>query len=78
VGWIERALDPARAQLAPAAFEELVSGLTLLVGWEAALVLRDVRGLDVEQSVEVSVRAARALVRDALARSAAGTDGRPA
>jgi AcrR family transcriptional regulator len=66
VAWIERALAPARDRLAPERFEQLVSGLALLVGWEAALVLRDVRGLDREASVAVSETAARALVRDAL------------
>jgi len=66
VGWIERAVEPAREQLGPERFEELVSMLTLLVGWEPALVLRDVRGLGTQAGVEVTVRAARALVRDAL------------
>lgn len=37
--------------------------LTLLVGWEPALVLRDVRGLDGVPAVELTVAAARALVR---------------
>lgn len=67
VAWIERALEPARDRLQPARWEQLVSALTLLVGWEAALVLRDVRGLDRDASVAVSETAARALVRDALA-----------
>ncbi len=40
--------------------------LTLLIGWEAALVLRDVRNLEPAGGVELTVRAARALVRDAL------------
>ena len=46
-----------------------VSMLTLLVGWEPALVLRDVRGLGTEDGVELTVRAARAVVADALGRS---------
>ena len=66
VGWIERALAPARERLGPDAFEQLVSELTLLVGWEALIVLRDVRGLGAERSIEVSVSAARTLVRHAL------------
>jgi hypothetical protein len=56
----------ARARLQAERFEELVSARTLLVGWEAVIVLRDVRGLSAEQTIDVSVRAARALVRDAL------------
>lgn len=67
VAWIERALAPARDRLSPQRFEQLVSALTLLIGWEAALVLRDVRGLGTADSVAVSERAARDLVRAALA-----------
>jgi AcrR family transcriptional regulator len=67
VAWIEGALEPARERLGAARFEQLVSELTLVLGWEAALVLRDVRGLGIEESVEVSAEAARALVRAALA-----------
>jgi AcrR family transcriptional regulator len=68
VGWIERALEPARERLGSERFEDLVSMLTLLVGWEPALVLRDVRGLGTDDGVELTVRAARALVGDALGR----------
>ena len=64
---LDRARARARARLArPARFEALVSMLTLLIGWEAALVLRDVRNLEQAGGVELTVRAARALVRDAL------------
>jgi AcrR family transcriptional regulator len=66
VAWIELALEPARGRLGSESFEQLVSALTLLVGWEAAIVLRDVRGLSVDDSVEISVRSARTLVRTAL------------
>ena len=67
VAWIELALEPARERLSPMRFERLVSALTTLVGWEPALVLRDVRGLDTTSAVDVTVWAARALVRAALA-----------
>lgn len=67
VQWLERALEPARARLGDAAWQRLISQLTLVTGWEAAIVLRDVRGLDTRQSVEASVAAARALVAAALA-----------
>jgi AcrR family transcriptional regulator len=63
VGWIELALQPARERLEPADFETLVSQLTLLIGWEASIVLRDVRNLDTAEGVAVTVKAARALVR---------------
>jgi len=67
VQWIEEALGPVRAQLAPAAFERLVSALTTVLGWEALVVLQDVRGLDAPAQEDASAWAARALVEAALA-----------
>jgi AcrR family transcriptional regulator len=67
VGWIERALEPVRSRLEPAAFERLVSALAMVVGWEALVVLADVRGLDTEGQRDVTLWTARALVRAALA-----------
>jgi AcrR family transcriptional regulator len=66
VAWIERALEPLRPQLAPAAFERLVSALAMVVGWEALIVLQDLRGLSGEEQTETSLWAARALIRAAL------------
>jgi AcrR family transcriptional regulator len=65
--WIERALEPLRPQLEPAAFERLVSALAMVVGWEALIVLQDLRGLTPEEQVETSLWAARSLIRDAVA-----------
>ena len=62
IEWIERALEPARAGLAPKDYERLVSALTLLVGWEAMIVLRDLRGLTPKQAEDVSAWAAEALL----------------
>jgi AcrR family transcriptional regulator len=66
VGWIERALEPLRPELDPAVFERLVSGLAMVVGWEALIVLSDLRGLDADEQLDTSLWAARALVRAAL------------
>lgn len=66
VQWIERALDPARSKLRPKDFERLVSALTLLIGWEPLIVLKDVRGLDQKEAVEVLAFVARAVVNAAL------------
>jgi hypothetical protein len=44
----------------------LTSALAIVVGWEAMLVLRDLRGLDQREEEEVSSWAARALVWAAL------------
>ncbi len=67
VAWIELALEPIRERLSPERFERLVSALATLVGWEPALVLRDVRGLETTSAINATVWAARALVRAALA-----------
>jgi AcrR family transcriptional regulator len=69
VQWIERAVEPLRERLSPTAFERLVSGLALVIGWEAFIVLQDVRGLSSEEQLDVSLWAAQALIRAALAPS---------
>jgi AcrR family transcriptional regulator len=67
IEWIETAVQPLRARLGPAAYARLVSGLSLVVGIEALLVLRDIRGLSGTQAVQVSHWMARALLRQSLA-----------
>jgi hypothetical protein len=71
IGWIEQALAPLRATLDDASFERLVSGLAMVVGWEALIVLEDIRGLDLPERTETSLWAARALIRAALEDQAA-------
>ena len=66
ISWIERAVEPLREELEPDAFERLVSGLAMVVGWEGAIVLHDLRGLGEAAQHEVSLWAARALIRAAL------------
>lgn len=67
VRWIERALAPLQTELAPAAFERLVSALSMVVGWEALVVLEDVRGLERAEQLETQLWAARSLIEAALA-----------
>jgi AcrR family transcriptional regulator len=62
VEWIERALEPLRGELEPERFERLVSALTLLIGWEAMIVLQDTRALSTAEAEQVCVWAARALL----------------
>jgi AcrR family transcriptional regulator len=66
IGWIERALEPLRPQLDDANYERLVSGLAMVVGWEALIVLHDVRGLSAAEQLDTTLWAARTLVRAAL------------
>jgi len=68
VHWIELALEPVRSEVAPELFERLVSSLTLVIGWEALLVLRDTRGLSQAQAEEAAVWAARSLLAATLGR----------
>jgi AcrR family transcriptional regulator len=71
VEWIERMLAPLRPRLDRKRFERLVSALVMVLGWEALIVQRDVRGLDAGESEALSAWAARALVRAALDEQAA-------
>jgi AcrR family transcriptional regulator len=66
IGWIERALEPLRPELSPAAFERLVSALAMVVGWEALIVLRDIRALDQKAQLDTTLWTARTLVHAAL------------
>jgi AcrR family transcriptional regulator len=66
IEWIETALEPVRERLGEARFERLVSALALVVGIEALLVLRDIRGLDRAEIEAVTRWAARALLKATL------------
>lgn len=66
IDWIESALAPLRSELNDRAFARVVSAISLCVGAEALIVLRDIRGLDPSAAEDVSAWAARALVREAL------------
>lgn len=66
VEWIESATEPVRERLGPARFARLVSALSMVVGLEALLVLRDIRGLDHGQMEDVSRWAAGVLLQASL------------
>ncbi len=66
VAWIESALAPVRDRLAPDAFADLVSALAVVVGWEAFIVLTDVRGLGPDEAGAACGRTARRLLDAAL------------
>ncbi|MFO1505475.1 MAG: TetR/AcrR family transcriptional regulator [Lysobacterales bacterium] len=76
VQWIEEAIAPLRAQLAPAAWKRLAAALTVGVGIEAVLVLRDILGQTPAQATATCQWLASALVRQSLAESGAPA-GRP-
>ncbi len=62
IRWIEQAVSPLRDDLGALRFERLVSALSLVLGWEAFVVLYDVRGLDQTQARQVLTSAALALI----------------
>ncbi len=66
VEWIEQACEPLRGTLSEQSFERLISALTIVVGWEAQIALRDVRGLDAQAEQEAITWAARVLVEAAI------------
>jgi AcrR family transcriptional regulator len=66
IRWIEKAIDPLRPQLSPDRFDQLVSALAIVIGWEAFIVLFDVRGLTADQARVIITDAAVALIDTAL------------
>jgi AcrR family transcriptional regulator len=62
VGWIEWAVEPCRAGLSRRAHADLVSALSLVIGWEAFIALLDVRGLTPARAKAVTLYAAHAIL----------------
>lgn len=73
---IETGLMPIRELLSRRDLDRLVSAMTLCMGIEAALVLRDLRSLSPTESVEVCRWAATQLVRGALREAKKAAPGR--
>ena len=68
VHWITKALTPLRKQLGTAEFRRLRAALSMLLGIESLVVLRDICKLSERESVAVAQWAGRALVRAATRR----------
>lgn len=66
VEWIELAVGSLKSRLDRAAYARLVTALTLIVGTEALIVMHDLRGLGISQSIQVSQWMARAVLRETL------------
>ena len=67
VRWIEKALRPVRERLEEPEFRRLVAALSLCMGIEALVVLRDVCALEASEAEDVLRWAARTLLRSSLA-----------
>jgi AcrR family transcriptional regulator len=74
VQWIEAALAPWRDSLDPDQFQDLVSALVMLSGWEGLIVLTDLRGLDPDRARAVTVQASVALIEAAVSGLPSGGD----
>ena len=66
VDLLKDAISPLQGQLSPAAFERLAQALSLVFGVEVLTVLKDIWGLDGENTRSVARWAAEALVRAAV------------
>jgi len=62
---IEAALEPARTEFTPAAFERLTRALALVIGTEGMIVVRDVLQLDDGDARSVKRWAIAALIEAA-------------
>jgi len=72
VEWLELALSPIRPQFTADQFRRLNAVLSLFIGIETQVVLRDICHLDLEETEEAAHWAARALLRAALAEALTG------
>lgn len=81
IDWIELAVGSLKPRLDRATYSRLVTALSLIVGIEALIVMRDLRGLGTAQAIQVSQWMARAVLRetlrDAAANAAPAPSGRP-
>lgn len=66
VEWIQRAVEPLRDRLTDEQHDRLVSSLAIVLGWEAMIVLQDIRGHPPEREREVAAWTAQSLVRAIL------------
>ena len=71
VDWIERAVEPLRERLTNEQHDRLVSSLSIILGWEAMIVLRDIRGHAPEREREVAAWTAQSLVHAILEEASA-------
>jgi AcrR family transcriptional regulator len=68
---LQMAIAPLKNKLPEAKFQRLAKALSLVYGLEVLIVLKDLWGLDFDETRDVATWAASALVRAAVAESAA-------
>lgn len=67
MSYIEPIVDSLKDVLTPRARKRLKQALSIVMGTEALIAVRDISGASVEESLDAAAWAARALVRQALA-----------
>ncbi|WP_137805203.1 TetR/AcrR family transcriptional regulator [Pseudomonas sp. G(2018)] len=67
MSYIEPIVDSLKDELTPRARKRLKQALSIVMGTEALIAVRDISGASVEESLDAAAWAARALVRQALA-----------
>ncbi|MGE8066005.1 TetR/AcrR family transcriptional regulator [Pseudomonas sp. NPDC089569] len=67
MSYIEPIVDSLKDQLTPRARKRLKQALSVVIGTEALIAVRDISGASVEESLDATAWAAQALVRQALA-----------
>jgi AcrR family transcriptional regulator len=67
MSYIEPIVDSLKDELTPRARIRLKQALSIVMGTEALIAVRDISGASVEESLDAAAWAARALVRQALA-----------
>jgi AcrR family transcriptional regulator len=72
IGWIEWALEPCRDRLTRQDYDDLVSSLAMVIGWEAFIVLLDVRGLSPRTARTLTLRTANAILDAGLQAASSG------
>lgn len=78
VEWIANALTPARRQIDSESYQKLSRALTLLLGIDPVVVMKDIAGASREEALDALEWAARMLVEAALAdHRASGARGGP-
>ncbi|HLK48324.1 MAG TPA: TetR/AcrR family transcriptional regulator [Bryobacteraceae bacterium] len=65
--WIQEALAPARHEIDPKTYDKLSKALTLLLGIDPVVVMKDIAGASREQALDALEWSARALVEAGLA-----------
>jgi hypothetical protein len=69
IDWLKQAMAPLEAEIPPKEFKRLVNALSLVMGIESVVVMRDICELEPKEAEKTLRWAARTLLAGALAES---------